>query len=148
MDESDKTRYGQALDMTARIAVAHQAEFDQMPSGDKRVAAREQLARIVTGFVKTGAIPDMSPLSEEQQGLVKSIQTVLKLYAAKAAFADQPKRGSMYEAQLYRSQLEHRGQPETRVKARELAESLVFTAAEQLAVEELQTQTPSPVSHV
>ena len=145
MDRTDKNRYEQALKVAAQLAVMRQAKFDALLNGDK-LAEKKQMAEMVAKVVKTGELPDL-PSLPEQQHLVKSIGIALKLYAAKEVFSDQPIRGMVYEAHLRRSNLdEYGGQPDASVRAQKLAELLLFTAADQLAIQELQQQTPSPIS--
>lgn len=143
------TDYATARGLIARLAIIKLRDFEQLTDGDKRKAFREELAGRICVFISGGETLQLPELPDSQKSLYSNVSEILGYYSGKAAYEDGWYK-SAYLAQLQKSGLGRKqgikASPE--VETRELAEQLLFTVAEQLAIKQLQRRAPSPVSLV
>ncbi|TSC85238.1 MAG: hypothetical protein G01um101416_1017 [Microgenomates group bacterium Gr01-1014_16] len=145
----EKDRYQTAVELAAKLGVQYAAQFENLPNDDPRVNFRQKLAQQIADFIQTGAFPEGNNLTTEQESLSQDIAEVLPLFASKAAVIDSGRKKELtvkYNAKITEKGLrtDWTNDP-AKGSALSFAETLLFTAADQLATVKLQTQTPSLV---
>ena len=145
----EQQQYQEAMQLATQLAILNKSKFDGTEDGEKRAAFRVSLAQQVNLFMVTGEKPpELASLNHDQGELAEKISAILPLWADKAANPDDKKKRSAYVAQVYKAKLEVGSSHQQDTQTLTLAEIILFTVADNLAIKDLQQQTPSPVPRI
>ncbi len=151
LDQEKKKRYEQARTLTAKLALLHHERFSKLSSeGPNRKEFGAATAAMVSKFIQTGEMPDLSLFDQTQESVAEKITTVLKPFAQKASYPTEAPPGvkTNYESVLRQHGLNDSAIDKNAVGARQFAEYLLFKATGQLAREQLAQSAPPSVPRV